>query len=205
MSNGFQRIQPVSLFETTWGSRDLESLKGKPGVGDLKREVALPPSNHSMFANLLFGQSGRSVEVEHDIWGADWTTVPETDWATPLPDRIFDFETAYLQFQITITAGLVGDSILFAYNAPTHDIDEGIHAYTDLQIPSFGSQGPVNSGSVRTVSRHLTDGFAFAQDHDNPTGAVLSSTKVSLYGVGRTDQTNITVECVMLGGFPAGA
>jgi hypothetical protein len=199
MSTNFRRIQPISLFNTTWQSRDLEGLKDKPGVGDVKREVALPPSNFNTF----FSGRGRSVEVDRDIWGADWSPVPDEDWET-LPDAIYDFETAYLQFQMSVSAGIPGDTILFAYNAPAHDLDDEVHLYTQLQIPSFGSgSDSVNPGQVRTTSRHLVEGFAPVREHDDPAATMKSDTLVSLYGVGRTGDIEISVECLLVGGFDA--
>jgi hypothetical protein len=197
-ASSFRRIQPVSLFKTTWEAKGLVSLKNKPGVGDVTREVALPPSNPSMF----FGARGRSVKVDRDIWGADWSAVPNEDWNDDLPEEVFAFPTAYLEFQLTVSGGIPGDSILFAYNAPTHSLDSGIHSYAQLQVPSFGgSDSSVNTSPVRSISRDLVEGFAYAQDEDNPMEVLMSDTKISLYGVGKTDEISISAECMFLGGF----
>lgn len=199
MSMTFRRIPPIPLFNTTWTAHDLEGLKDTPGVGDVKREVALPPSNFNRF----FGGRGRSVEVDRDIWGADWSAVPDDDWS-PLPDEIYTFETAYLQFQMSVSAGIPGDTILFACNVPAHDVDDNVHLYTQLQIPSFGSGSrTVNPGQVSTTSRHLVEGFAPAADHDDPADVVTSNTLVSLCGVGRTGDIEISVESLLVGGFAA--
>ena len=201
MSSAFRRIKPISLFETTWGARDLKSLKDKPGVGDLTREVFLPPSSPSFF----FGRLGRSVEVEKDIWGVDWSAVPDDDWGDDLPDPVFDFETSYLQLRLLVSSGLKGDSILFGYNAPDKKPDEGIHAFAHLQIPSFGTgSGPTADKEATTVSRHLINGYAYARSQDDPVRAMKDDTQVALYGVGKTGDIQITAQCVLLGGFPAG-
>lgn len=200
MSISFRRISPVALFNTTWKARDLESLKDKPGVGDLAREVALPPSNPSFF----FGRLGRSVQVEKDIWGVDWSPVPDGDWSTDLSDQVLNFSTAYLQLRLSVSEGITGDSILFGYSAPNHDPSDQIHAFTQLQIPSFGDDGDhILEERAIEVSNHLIDGYAYARDADDPMETVKNDTRIALYGVGRTKNIQITAQCVLLGGIPA--
>ncbi len=200
MSTSFRRISPVPLFETNWSSTDLESLKDKPGVGDLAREVALPPSSPSFF----FGRLGRSVQVEKDIWGADWAPVPASDWDEDLPEQILDFATSYLQLRLTVSSGITGDSILFGYNAPSHAPSDQVHAFTHLQIPSFGDGGDhILEERATEISNHLIDGYAYARTEDDPMETVLDDTRIALYGVGRTENIRITAQAVLLGGFPA--
>jgi len=197
-ASNFRRIQPVSLFNTTWEAKDLVSLKNKPGVGDVTQEVSLPPSNPSMF----FGSRGRSVQVDRDVWGIDWSTIPTEDWNDDLPDHVFAFPTAYLQFQLTVTRGIPGDSILLVYNAPTHSVESCIHSYAQLQIPSFGGpDSSVNESPVRSSFRDLVEGFTYAKGKDDPAAALMADTKISLYGVGKTKGISISAECMFLGGF----
>jgi len=200
MSTSFRRIQPLPLFETTWEASDLESLKDKPGVGDVAREVALPPSSPSFF----FGRIGRSVQVNKDIWGVDWSPVAADDWSGDLSNRVLDFETSYLQLRLSVSSGITGDSILFGYNAPNHDPSEQIHAFTHLQIPSFGDGGDhIMDERATEISNHLIDGYAYARDADDPMETIKQDTRIALYGVGRTKNILITAQCLLLGGFPA--
>lgn len=196
MSTSFERTKPIGLFETTWESEDLNRVEDAPDVGDMIQTITIPDP---------LGGSGHTIEMQEDVWGVKWEKVPDSDWNDHLSVRhILKYEISYLRFRLTVLGGVPGDSVLFVYNAPNITSNSGLHAYTHLQIPSFGNgEDTADVNRASTVSNNLIKGYSYAERGSDPESRIKTDTEVSLYGVGKTDNISISAQCTLIGGFKA--
>ena len=194
----FTLIKPIRVFDTIWTEEALTEIASDGEyveVGETKEQ--LPAGRAGMpWPTPLYRAT--------DIWGIEWSFIPEADWGGLIAEsyqEIERFSVVYLRFTVTVYNGLPGDSMLFLFNQPNTLKSRRLHAAVHVEIGPRVENTPAHRATA--VEQHLIGGWNLTQCHDGEEALKLmqSTTEVRFLGLSRQDKISVRAQCDLLGGM----